>query len=155
MTCSKAWFSSTTTMRWLGRSLRAGRAWAGREVTPARVDAQLIAATTATVMAAVARHLPTPAIVDPSSTPRPSHPTLAHDPAAVVPTGGHFRVPASCNLGRTSDAATGSGASSDARLRCRNPFMQLAGDPHGAGHPGSRCGTQGRQFSLMTLGPAG
>jgi hypothetical protein len=26
---------------------------------------------------------------------------------------------------------------------CRNPFMQLVGDTHGAGHPGGRSGTQG------------
>src|SRR4029453_14509403 len=93
MTCSKAWFSSTTTMRWLGWSGCAGGAWAGGEGTRARVDAQLISTDTTPVMAAVVRHLPTPAIGDPSSTPRRSPPTLAHDPAAVVPAGGPFRVP--------------------------------------------------------------
>ena len=29
------------------------------------------------------------------------------------------------------------------RVGCRNPFMQLVGDTHGAGHPGGRGGTQG------------
>jgi hypothetical protein len=29
------------------------------------------------------------------------------------------------------------------RVGCRNPFMQLVGDTHGAGHPGGRGGAQG------------
>src|SRR5215211_2171500 len=160
MTCSKAWFSSTITMRWLGWSGCAARAWAGGEVTPARVVAQPISTATTTVLAAVVRHLPTPAIGDPSSTPRPSHATLAHDPAAVVPAGGHFPVPASCNLGRTSDAAA-RGSRGIVRcparpwvVACRGPVPVRGGRAHTLRHGRDRRELAVRR-SHSRAGPSG
>jgi hypothetical protein len=71
MICSKAWFSSTTTMRWLGRAVRGRSGWvaastegvdlpdedgASGGLPSARADAQLASpATTTTVKTAAIR----------------------------------------------------------------------------------------------------